>query len=286
MAQLTVLNTMAGANIERSFNQQLEWDIQDVDLKDQIYGKKVHELSIGDAEELSRVLKQRGMRVFCMSTSLFHEDMELGAEVFANHLEQVNHTIEVAKRLQPKVIGLIAANSSLRSEFTNSLEYMKEQHPWLLPMYQQAIDWFTAAGFQVTIENESQNNIFSKPEEVLGFFAALKREGKVSFTYDVSNFWQMGTYPSLEVCKMLTPLVGYLHLKGGTANQEDELEWNVSLEDTAWPVVEMTKFILSQGHCSAVCLNPSHGKKKPEYDYDNIIKRDLEFMRGSVAELQ
>ena len=32
----------------------------------------------------------------------------------------------------------------------------------------------------------------------------------------------------------------------------------------------------------AICLNPSHGKWKDGYNYDNIVLRDLEFIRANV----
>jgi hypothetical protein len=38
--------------------------------------------------------------------------------------------------------------------------------------------------------------------------------------------------------------------------------------------------------CPVICLNPSHGKQKEGYDYSNIVKRDLDFIREAIPEVE
>ena len=97
----------------------------------------------------------------------------------------------------------------------------------------------------------------------------------------------MGVYPSLDVYNKLRDLIGYYHLKGGQQGDESgKLRWRSSLEDASWPVVEITKQVVADGVSPVICLNPSHGAAKEGYDYSNITKRDLDFIRGAIPEVE
>jgi len=119
----------------------------------------------------------------------------------------------------------------------------------------------------------------STPTEILDFFASLDRPAKVCLTWDVQNLWQMGTYPTMAVYDQLKNLIGYYHLKGGQQKADNTvLHWRSSLADASWPVVEITRQVVVDGVSPVICLNPSHGKIKPGYDYENIVQRNLDFI--------
>ena len=79
----------------------------------------------------------------------------------------------------------------------------------------------------------------------------------------------------------------YYHVKGGQCTPgSTKLAWNVALEDASWPVVEITKAVVQDGTSPVICVNPAqHGAEKDGYDYQGIVKRDIDFLRSSVAGL-
>ena len=92
--------------------------------------------------------------------------------------------------------------------------------------------------------------------------------------------WNKGNLSVLdEIC-----VIGYVHLKGGMAEEEGgRLKWKSSLEDATWPVKEVMEQVVADGTSPVVCLNPSHGEIKPDYDMDDIVKRDIDYLRRAVA---
>ena len=282
-AKLTILNSMAGRDFERALDGHLEWGLEMVDLKDAIFGKGVLGLTDEEAGRAAGLISERGLSVHCLSTGLFFADVEAGEAAFKSHLEKVGRAVEIGRILQPRMIRLLAARTSRRTEVEDSIEHIRSNHPWLVPMYAEAVDRLHEAGFRPTIENEVNNCIFSTPQEIIDFFAALDRYGKACFTWDVQNLWQMGTLPTIDVYEELKGLIGYLHLKGGRKDESgDELRWKSSLEDASWPVVETVRRAVADGVSPVICLNPSHGELKDGYDYDDIVKRDIEFLRREL----
>jgi hypothetical protein len=57
------------------------------------------------------------------------------------------------------------------------------------------------------------------------------------------------------------------------------------LEDASWPVVEITQQVVMDGVAPVICLNGSHGEAKAGYDYNNMTKRDLDFIRRAIPEI-
>ena len=146
---------------------------------------------------------------------------------------------------------------------------------------------YDESNYKCNYENETGDCIFGCPEEIVAFFQELGRREKVSFTWDVQNLWEVGTFPSLEVYQKLKDLIGYYHVKGG---QRDEtcarLRWSSSLEDASWPVLEITRQVVADGVSPVICLNPSHGAPKEGYDYSNTTKRNLDFLRREIPEVE
>ena len=299
--ELTILNPMAGMGgtisaFEQALDQHVSWGIKCLDLKDAILGKSIVGLTKEEAKHAADLIHKRDLSVYCFSTVLFGGNVELGEERFRkDDLKKIDHVIEIAKILQPQIIRLLAAATSKRGEVENSVKHLRTNHPWLISLYTEAIDRLHNAdcsefksdrGFKVTIENEVGNCIFSTPEEIIDFFEALDCRERVSFTWDVQNLWQTGTYPTMDVYHKLKGLIGYYHLKGGQQSDEStELCWRSSLEDASWPVVEITQQVVMDGVAPVICLNGSHGEAKAGYDYNNMTKRDLDFIRRAIPEI-
>ena len=287
MVALTVLNAMAGQDFLASLDQHVAWGISHLDLKDGIWGKTLLELSVEEARRATEAISERGLTVYCFSTGLFHPEVERGeAEFRRTEMAQLDHLIALARVMRPQIIRLLAAQTVHRLEVEDTIQYLQTQHPWVVPLYGEAVDRLADAGLRVTIENETGRCIFGHPREIVDFFAALGRRDRVSFTWDAQNLWEVGSFPTLEVYRQLQALIGYLHLKGG---QHDgtrlALCWRTALEDASWPVLEITRQAVADGVSPVICLNPSHGAAKPGYDYTGITERDLTFLRRMIPEL-
>lgn len=282
MPELTMLNSMASKQFEAALDQLSEWKITALDLKDCIFGKAVIDLSKDEAERAAVMANERGQYVYCMSTAIFQDDIEQGEEAFrSQHERWIVQALAVARILKPRLVRVLSAQSSKRRTFTDSIGYLNAHHPWVFNLYRSAIDRFHEEGVTLTIENDPHNNLFGSPGEIIRFFELLDRQGKTHFTFDVQNLWQMGVFPDMDVYTELKPLIGFLHVKGGLMNPKTkELQWRSSLEDASWPVADMCKQAVSDGTSPVICLNPSHGALKPNYDYSHIVKRDLDYMRS------
>lgn len=284
MTQLTMLNHMANADFIASLDIQQSWGIRVLDLKAGIFGKSLIELTLEEAKLAARMIHDRGMSIYCFSTELFQQELELGAAYFqAEYMEKLEHLLALARILKPKVIRLLAARTAKRSEVSNSAAYIAEEHGWLIDQYREAIDRIADAGFEVTIENECNGCIFGSTQEIIDFFNRLDRADRVYFTYDVQNLWQMGTFPTMDVYRELAPLIGFYHVKGGQVGEDgNSLVWKSALEDASWPVAELTRQVIADGKSPAICINPSHGAQRPGYRYEDVYKRDLDYMNAII----
>ena len=226
--------------------------------------------------------------MYCLSTTLFFDLIEKGRSFFeTNYLGRVNRAIKVAQALRPRFIRLLAARTDARGELDDSTPYILREHPWLIPMYREAIDRIHEAGFAPTIENEIYGCIWSHPHEIVSFFEQLDRSKKASLTWDVQNLWEAGTFPTLEVYETLKPLIGYLHVKGGQSEEDrGKLKWATPLEDASWDVLGITSRAIADGVTEVICLNPPHGEVKEEYEHEDLAKLDLDFLRRRIREIE
>lgn len=288
MTKLTILNDIVSADLDQSLRIQRSWNIEIADLRG-IYGKPILELSDEEARRAADAISSTDMSTYCLSFGLFYGDVEHGEKHFRNeYLAKVPRVIELARIFGPRVVRLLSAFSSKRTDFQHSVEYVRERHPWLFPVYREAVDQIVDAGFRPTMENEVRGNLLTNPEEIIDFFGELDCPGRLSFTYDVQNLWLMGTFPSVEVYRKLAHLTDYVHLKGGrtrTEGQGQTLYWQSSLEEASWPVADIMREVLQDGRCEAVCLNPSHGQTPEGYDASAVHASNVAFLRHRFPEL-
>ncbi len=282
---ITMLNSMADRDFETALDRHVAWGLRHLDVKDSVFGKGVVDLDDAEAQRAAALIGARGLSVYCMSTQLFHGDVEVGETAFREaHLAPLERAISVAEVLRPNLFRLLSARTTGRAQLSDSIAYLRDEHPWVIACYREAVERLAAAGLRVTIENECHANIFSTPTEVTDFFAELDCGDAVNLTWDVQNMWQMGTVPTMDVYRGLRPLLAYYHLKGGQAEPGSRsLRWKSSLEDASWPVREITRQVVADGASPVICLNGSHGARKPGYSYDGVLERDLAFVRREIA---
>lgn len=283
--QLTVLNSMAGRDVEACLDQHVAWGLRVLDLKDHLFGKAVTQLRDAEATQVAELANERNLSIHTLSTGLFHSDVEVGESAFRDKwMPVVDDAIRVAKILKPRQIRLLMAMTSERAHVLDSTAYLLAKHPYVFEVYREAIDRILDAGFGVVIENEVRDCLFSKPQEILSFFDVLDRSDVVSLIWDVQNFWQMGTFPSLAVYEMLHPVIGMIHVKGGRAETPGgPLVWKANLKEASWPVVPILRQAIQDRVSSVICLNPSHGQKPNGYVEDTA--GNLQFLRDAIEEI-
>lgn len=286
MSKLTILNDIVHPELEESLQLQKSWGMQVADLRG-IYGKSLLDLSDEEAARAASAVEAQGMSTYCLSFGLFYGDVEKGEAHFReSFLAKVPRAIELARIFQPSKVRLLSAESSKRAEFHHGVEYVQDRHPWLLPLYREAIEQITAAGFRPTLENEVRGNLLIRPEEIADFFTELDCKGQISFTYDVQNLWLMGTFPTVDVYRQLASITDYVHLKGGRAGEDGQtLTWQSSLEDASWPVLDIVQAVLQDGRCESICLNPSHGKAPEGYDAAAVNLANVKYLRQHLPQL-
>ena len=285
--RLTLLNSMAGHDFEAALDCHVRWGIECLDLKDCIFGKNIADLSDAEVIRANEQIASRQLGVYCLSSSVFASDIEIGREAFLKlNLPALERVLTVAKILKPRFIRLLGAQTSRRAKIQNSAKYIREAQPWLLTAYRDAIDRIFDAGFMTVIENEVDQQIFASPAEIVAFFSELNRPKKAAFTWDIANLWQCGVFPTAGVYRELKEIIGYIHLKGGKSDKlNSSLSFASTLQQSDWPVREILAEAVRDGVSPVICLNPPHGRFKDGDDSANVTERDLEFTRSLLASL-
>ncbi|WP_401000731.1 sugar phosphate isomerase/epimerase family protein [Agromyces sp. GXQ0307] len=281
----TMLNSMADADFDAALERHREWGIRWVDLRDQIYGKRIADLTIEEAIRARAAIDEAGLEVVCLSTGVFFEDVANGEEAFRrDHLGRLDHLLEISAVLRPRFFRLIAAQLPEREQGRSAVAILKERYPWVVEVYREAIDRVAASGATPTIENEAFSCFLSETRDFVDFFAWLDRPS-VTLTWDVNNQWATGVFPTIDDYEALRPLISYYHLKGGQTNGgSDALAWNSALEDSDFAVEEITRRVIDDGVSPVICLNPSqHGRPKPGYDYADLALRDLRYLQSTFS---
>ncbi len=282
--RITMLNAMASPEFGEALDRHAAWGLQWLDLKDRIFGKGLLDLRDDEAREAAAMIRGRGLGVYCLSSGLFHADVEQGHERFAAGLcDRVERLVDLAGLLQPRVVRLLGATTSRGVAGGALLSGVAERHFWLIEEYRRAIDRIAAAGFMATIENETRGCVLASPGDVRLLFDLIDRPGKVMFTWDAQNMWQCGTWPSVEVYEELRDLTGYVHFKGGrSAEPGGPLAHRSYLEDSSYDVAGIVRCVAASGRVEAICLNPPHGAARPDYDDSQRVERDLAYLRRLV----
>ena len=283
--RLAVLNSMTGADIAESVLRQRDLGLVDLDLKDSLFGKNVLSLSDKEARHVRTLAADNGMSVYCLSTGLFGDWIERGAEHFRReYLPQIAQAVELVSILQPQMVRLLAPQMGERPADVALGEHLDLHAPWLLDLFREAIKALTATGVRVTVENEVNGCVLASVDNVVSFFTALDMADDVGFTWDIQNMWALGTAPSVDVYRRLRPLIVYVHLKGGRAGVDGALRWRSPLRQATWPVPEVLAEVARDGLSPVVCLNPSHGAASPGYDRMAEVDDDLRFVRTLLSE--
>ena len=285
--ELAILNGMASKDFDRSLALHREWGLKWLDLRDSIYGDTVGDLDEDKALRVRDAIDAAGLEVYCLSTTLLHEDLAKGEEHFrTHHIDRIAAMAPAVRILRPKFFRLLAARLPEGPKGEPALATFERDYKWVVPLYREAVDRAAELGAPVTIENEARDCMLATSRDMVDFFEALDRSDSVGFTWDIQNQWTCGSFPSIEDYRRLKPLLQYVHVKGGQYSDPTtrELAFKSSLEEASWPVAEIVQQVVDDGVSPVLCINPSKGKLKPEYDYDygDVTRLDIEFLRREI----
>lgn len=289
--RIAILNSMAGSDFEAALDRHVAWGLTDLDLKDAIYGKSVADLSYDDILRAKAAIEMRKLRVHCLSSHLFGDDIALGEQHFRDHaLDRVPHLLRTAQVLGASRIRLLAPQYCAAdgeggaAQFHDRARAAMRDAPWLVPLFLLAIDDIQNAGFYTVIENETGSCIIASPEDALAFFAEIDWLEAAAFTWDIQNMWQLGVFPTVETYERLIPIIGYVHVKGGLAESPGgPLVWRSSLAGASWPVREIVTQVVRDRVSPVICINPSHGES-PGGVYEDYTRADIDFLRQIIEE--
>jgi sugar phosphate isomerase/epimerase len=297
LTHLTMLAEMMDRDLEAAVSQLAELNITQLDLKNHVFDRAIDDLDDERRERLAALLEQTGSSIYCFSSTLGHRNLsEVGERAFRKQLHTgIANMAETAKSARPAKVRLLSCWFDGRDAYVDANEYLETKAPWVYTAYREAIDQIADAGLAATIENEP-HTILSNPDETIAFFARLERPA-ASFTWDVQNMWQSGSYPSLDAYQTLRPVMDYFHLKGGRESPDvpGQLVYRCALEQASWPVREIVGAVLADGASPVICLNPSHGKVAEGYELAHLAGRpemiraealrDVAFLRANFGEI-
>jgi sugar phosphate isomerase/epimerase len=280
--KVTFLNSMAGTDLTVAVQRHRELGVSILDLKDHLFGKAVEALLPDEARRVAEVVKLAGCEVDCLSSCVGQSELTAGEQMYLErHLPALQRLLETARILKPRVVRLLAPKLPAGMDFSAAFAAF----PWVVQAYQRMVDLTADAGFEILIENEIHGCLLSSPAAILSFLEKIDRPQSVRAIYDVQNLWQMGTFPSVEVVRQLSPVLGGLHLKGGRTDGGATLVWASDLETASWPVTEIVRATLALKTVPVICLNASHGRWTADSDVWEVAKRDLRFLRRQFPEL-
>ena len=116
-SKLAILNAMASPDFDRALDLHRQWGLVWIDLKDSIYGHTVETLEEGTALRAKDAIDAAGLKVYCLSTSLMHDDLAKGEAHFrSQHIDRIAGLATTVSILRPKYIRLLAGRLSQRPE--------------------------------------------------------------------------------------------------------------------------------------------------------------------------
>ena len=286
-----MLNSMAGADFPVALDRHVALGLRLVDLKDGLWGQKVEDLNDEQSARAAVLIAERNLEVHCLSTALGWTDANLGEKAWRAGQELLlQRVLRVASILRPRYVRVLAIRIGTTEQPVRwSYAETATVHPWLPAAYADLVRRINAAGFAACIENEAKNCALARPEDVVAFFTALRPlvpAGTCDYIWDVQNMWQMGTFPTLAACQKLLPYLRLLHLKGGRADAQEILAEASPLRTASWPVLQILEEVRRAGAVGVICFNPSHGKRRPDYDIWQVVQDDIAFLRESLPGLE
>ncbi len=270
-----MLAEMMNRDLPAAVSQLADLDIRQLDLKTSIFGRAIEDLEDQQREQLAQLVADTGSAVYCFSSTLGHRDVcAVDERTFRSEMVTgIENMIATAQTVRPQKVRLLSCWIGEHRHEPDQLAAIEQHVPWVIAAYRDAIDQIADAGLAPTIENEP-STVLASPAGTVAFFERLERPA-ATYTWDVQNMWQSGSYPSLEAYHTLRPIMDYFHLKGGRSadGEPGPLAFRCPLEQASWPVREILDAVLADDVSPVICLNPSHGAVPENYAFGSLDDR-------------
>lgn len=270
-----MLAEMMDRDLPAAVSQLADLGIRQLDLKTSVFGRAIEDLEDQQREQLAHLIAESGSAVYCFSSTLGHRDVcAVDERAFRTDMETgIANLIATSQIVRPQKVRLLSCWIGEHRHEPDQMAAIERHTPWVITAYRDAIDQIAAAGLAPTIENEP-NTVLSSPEGTVAFFERLERPA-ATYTWDIQNMWQSGSYPSLGAYHTLHPLMDYFHLKGGRSadGAPGPLAYRCPLEQASWPVRKILDAVLADDASPVICLNPSHGSVPDTYEFGSLENR-------------
>ncbi len=240
----------------------VSWGLQHVDLRNNIYGKPVHDLNEAELRRVKSDLDSHGLTVGALESSLakVHMPDNQRREEEAEKLEGIIRTAEALECQLVRSFFYWQPDEDDAGELANRKDYLEEVLDMFAPLAERARD----AGLKLAFENCGVTT-----DEVLAMLEALDEPGW-GLAWDVSNEWLSQTALRnnfREHSLRLAPATRLVHVKARGAAPK--------LGDAA-PYDDVLQILDNSGFDGPVSIETHYGR-----DPVNMSKSSLDTIRRS-----
>lgn len=175
-------------------------DIKHIELRG-INGKNVSDLSIQEANEIKKILDQRGFKISAIGSPIGKQKI---TDEFEPHLDKFKHVLDLANIFETRYIRMF-------SFFMPKNESPEKYRDEVLRRWEKFLE--TANGREVILLHENEKDIYGDTAERCADLMRSLRCSYLKATFDPANFVQVGEKIYPDAYNMLKNHIEYVHIK-------------------------------------------------------------------------
>lgn len=215
MAQmrLTVFTDIVNPDFERAVEEIVAEGFTAVDLRSNIYGKAISELTPLDAQRAVKIIQKSGLQVACLGASLFSQcgpDRETRQEMTDDELAVLMNLFDLGDLFSCQNIRIFT--------YPRVDEDWETQARRQAPRFRQAAVLAEEHWKRLLIENEVGTLTQTCAEA--GRFLRLVDHPSLRMNWDIVNGWRAGETPDEEAYRHIARLVSHIHIKGARESKQ------------------------------------------------------------------
>jgi len=175
-------------------------DIKHIELRG-INGKNVSDLSIQEANEIKKILDQRGFKISAIGSPIGKQKI---TDEFEPHLDKFKHVLDLANIFETRYIRMF-------SFFMPKNESPEKYRDEVLRRWEKFLE--TANGREVILLHENEKDIYGDTAERCADLMQSLRCSYLKATFDPANFVQVGEKIYPDAYNMLKNHIEYVHIK-------------------------------------------------------------------------
>jgi L-ribulose-5-phosphate 3-epimerase len=217
MVRLGAITDEISDDLERSLALFNEWGAQDVEIHT-LWGSSIERLDADEVERLRRLLDDRGLRAWMLSSTVFLRCRILGGSppeawdrrfdsipgTYAEHVAALHRCLETATALGAPLIRVFG----FWPEAGNPDAVTEE----IVTRLREAADLAARYGIALAVENCPHSQL-DQTHKVLEVLEAV-RSPWLRLLWDPSNAWRCGEADPVGIIDRAMPHLAHMHLKG------------------------------------------------------------------------